>query len=546
MTDPIDPMGESWRDEPACVDGEADDRVEIRMDTKLHAVVDEAAALLEKDSEIYQRDGHLVRVVRVAETDEDSRLLAGTPIIRRVETATLRERLTKHARFQKFDGRSKEWKNSLPSDPVVGALAARGAWKGVRALVGMTEAPLFRADGSLLETPGFDPSTGYLYVPSGDFPPVKPCPTQADAAAALADLSEVFCDFPFRSKADRMVPIAAVLTLLARPALGSANVPAIGIESNIKGSGKGKATDCACIIATGRAAAKGTYPTDDSKELEKVLAAYALQGAAAVTFDNVDGSFGGGPLDKVLTCGGRVALRILGKSEAPEQHWRAVVLFTGNNIAIVGDTSRRALLARIEHPYEKPEDIPEGSYRHHPLEPWVLEQRPRLVCAALTILRAWHVADRPRMGCASWGSFEQWAATIPPAIVYAGGADPMACRIGDANDPERTALLVLLRDWPRLGALTARDAIDALYPRSRLMGEATPDSYAELREAIEIFAPAASGKAPSPHKLGNALRRFRGRVVGGLKLMSSPGRSAHWRVVEARVQAETEDGAGNE
>jgi hypothetical protein len=328
------------------------------------------------------------------------------------------------------------------------------------------------------------------------------------------------------------VPIAIVLTLLARAALGAANVPAIVTESNVRGAGKGKTNDCAVIIATGRAAAKGTYP-DKPDELEKVLGACALEGASIVAFDNVEGVFGGGSIERIITCGGRTALRVLGLSRRPELQWRASIIATANNIEITTDMGRRVLVARIEHPDEHPEARAESSYRHHPLEPWVVENRARLVVAALTILRAWHIAGRPRMACPSWGSFEEWAAMVPPAIVFAGGADPMGCRIPESADRTKLALDVLLRDWPRLGGpegISARDAIDALYPQSRLRGEALPDSYADLREAIEHFAPAAPGKAPSTHRFGCALRRAHGRVVAGRRLIADPARHSRWRV----------------
>ncbi|HMR06816.1 MAG TPA: hypothetical protein PKA88_13595, partial [Polyangiaceae bacterium] len=159
-------------------------RPTIQITTDIHDNVDEAAKLLARDPEVYQRDGQLVRVVRIAESEADTTQHAGTPVVRPIVAATLRERLTLAADWVKLDKRTKKWLPTVPTDPIVGALAARGAWDRVRPIVGITEAPLFRPNGTILETPGYDANTGYLYVPSGGFPKVPAKPTQVDARRA--------------------------------------------------------------------------------------------------------------------------------------------------------------------------------------------------------------------------------------------------------------------------------------------------------------------------------------------------------------------------
>lgn len=508
-----------------------DDRPVVRVSVELHEVVDQAVATLSRDPDLYQRDGELVHVVRLAEDEADALALAGTPAIRTVTLATLRERLTRLALWERYDGRAKDYRPCIPPDIVTSAVAARGEFRGVRPIVGIAEAPLLSADGSVFERPGYDSATGYVYLPNADFPAVPAEPTRDNARRALAELAEVFCDFPYRSEADRMVAIAALLTMLARPAIRG-SVPAFVFDANTRGSGKTKQVDAVSLIATGRESAKMNYPGDDA-ELEKVLGAYALRGAAMIAFDNVTGRFGAGSLDRVLTAGDFVELRVLGKSEIPTLRWRSVVFATGNNVEVVGDTSRRVLLGRLESPLERPED--RETFRHPNLLEWVLAERSRLVAAALTMLRAFVVAGRPRGECKPWGSFEAWSALIPPAIVYAGGADPMGCRLAaEAEDPEKAALLAILTYWPRLApeGTSAKAAIAALYPAERLRGECAPDGFDDLREAIETLVPTVPGKAPSVAKVGYALRRFRGRVVGGMALDGRTDRNGvmQWRV----------------
>jgi len=520
-----------------------DPRPLIRLGPELHEIVDRAITALRTDPDLYQRDGSLVHVTRVdgeANTDdskEDRKFLApGTPQIRRMPLATLRERLTRAARWERLDKRNGEWQRIFPTDPIVQAVLNRGEWAGIRPIVGVIETPALRPDGSVISTPGYDAATGFLYLPNSEYPPVPEAPSQEDARRAWAELFECFAEFPYKSEAHRSTAIAAILTLIARPAI-QGSVPAFLFDAAAAGSGKTLQTDAVSLVATGRTSAKMGYPADNT-ELEKVLGAYAIRGTALINFDNVNRPFGGGPLDRCLTAEDTVELRILGKSEIPALRWRSVIITTGNNITVSGDTTRRVLFARIESDLENPED--RTGFKHEDLLGWVRAERPRLVCAALTLLRAFFVAGQPRGGCKTWGSFEPWARLIPPAIVFAGGADPMLTRpsVEGEEDEEKQALAVVLRYWPRLdptgNGITAKTAIGVLYPIERLRGQQLPpDGFDELREAIEVFVPTRPGTAPDPTRLGYKFASYRARVVGGRKLVSEAAGQGvkRWKVV---------------
>jgi hypothetical protein len=516
-------------------------RKQIRISVDIHNVVDTAIDVLADDLDVFQRDGELVHVTRIAETEADAQVLAGTPTVRRLAAATLRERLTRAADFFKFDKRAGKYVPAVPTDPVVQAVAARGQYQGIRPLLSIAEAPIFRADGSVMEMEGYDAATGYLFLPGENFPPVPRTPSQDDARRALAELAEVFTDFPYRTELDRVLPVAAILSLLARAAIAG-SVPAFLFDANTPGSGKTKQADAVSLIATGRHTAKMTYPTDEI-ELEKVLAGYALRSVPLIAFDNVTGRFGAGTLDRVLTAGDSVELRVLGKSEVPRLKWRAVVMATGNNLEIIGDTCRRILLSRLESPLERPQD--RAGFRHEDLLGWVRENRPRLVVAGLTILRAWDFAGRPLGGCRAWGSFEEWSALVPPALVFAGAPNPMGCRLADeADDPERRALRTIVAIWPRLapGGVTSKGAIEALYPADRLRGQAAPDGFDDLREAIEALVPAMPGRPPSAAKLAYVLRKFKRRVVGKMQLDTVSGHAGTVRWVVRPAGGDGGDG----
>jgi hypothetical protein len=286
------------------------------------------------------------------------------------------------------------------------------------------------------------------------------------------------------------------------------------------------------------------YPTKD-EEMEKVLAGYALKGSPFICLDNVPSMcpFGGGPLDRVLTARDEVDLRVLGHTDVPTLTWRAMIMATGNNIGFRGDTARRVLMARLEPTEENPER--RTKFVHNDLLAYVRVQRPRLVAAALLILRAYFRAGCPDMGCDRWGSFEEWSRLIPNALVFAGGADPMKARPESDGevDVEVQALSTLLMEWPKLAkklygqpdyGMAARSVIMALYEaQSGPTEEWAP--FEALKEAIEILCRPKFGKSsakPDPMALGFKLRSLRKRVIGGNRLVGEPDRTGTmvWRV----------------
>lgn len=154
------------------------------------------------------------------------------------------------------------------------------------------------------------------------------------------------------------------------------------------------------------------------------------------------------------------------------------------------------------------------------------------------MLRAYVVAGRPDVGCRPWGSFEAWSSLVAPAIVFAGGTDPMLARPADTEgrDPEKAALVTLLETWPQLApdGATAKSVLDRLYPTERLRGQAPRDAFEGVREAIEsVVSTHVAGRAPDAKALGKFLGKHKARVVRGRRFVAMP---AHAGTVKWRVE----------
>ena len=514
-------------------------RPSITLGTDIAREVDAGiAALSAHDDGIYQRAGELVHVTGATREEserERAPLQFGSPVIRPMGAATLLERMTSSANWQKFDGRSKGPRSCTPPKHTVAALHARAQWRGIRSIVGVITTPSMRPDGTVLQAPGYDPVTGYLYAPSRDYPPIADAPTLDDARAALLRLLHVWCDFPFVDGPARLVPIAALCTLLARPAIRG-SVPCFAIDAPTRGTGKGLAATVACVIATGAEPALTTWPSGfgGQDELEKMLGGYAVAGASCVFFDNVPigAKFGGAPLEKVLTAPDVVSLRVLGRSEVPTLPWRAVVIAAGNNLTVADETARRVLLGRMVSDLDHPEE--RTGFVHTDLLAFARENRASLVTDALTILRAYTAAGSQDTGQLLLGSYEAWSRLVPRALFAAGGVDVLGARVVLAGDTDgdggtHADILAGLARLTKDAPLTARAILDALYPAPR--HDEPPDGYEGLRDAIEAACRCKSGQKPTSGSLGCYLRGVRERKLGGRALRASRrDNSTEWGV----------------
>ncbi len=499
-------------------------RPTVPVTTDLSAVADQAVAVLDGDPDrrIYQRAGLLVRVAAAhseSPTGGVSRSV-GAPVIARAPRAWIREELSRAARWErsKADGGSSA---VAPPVWVAETIEARDRWPFPE-LAGVIEAPTMRADGTILDAPGFDDETGLLLRPSGEFPPVPAAPTSAQVRAAVELVLAPWGDFPFVAESDRAAAIAAMLTATARAAVPGP-APLFAWRATAPGSGKSLGADVQSIIATGRPAARMVAVRDDA-EMRKRILAIGLQGAGVVLLDNVDGSLGSPALAAALT-GTTFTDRLLGASQVVTVPLTGLTwLATGNALVFNGDLGRRVVPIDLDAQLEHPED--RADFAHPDLLAWVRSQREALVVAGLTILRAYHVAGRPRHGGARIGSFELWDDLIRGATVWCDIGDPAAGR--DRVRKEGDQDLDVLRAaagawWERYGSAAVKLAEVARHA----------ESDAVLRDGLAGLTRRGVVDARS---LGYALRRVSGRIVSGRRFET--GKTVKgtrtWRVAEVR------------
>lgn len=324
----------------------------------------------------------------------------------------MRSRLTRIANFVKPTNGGD--RHVSPPDDVVADVLIRDDCK-LPALEAIVESPVLRPDGSILNTPGYDPVTRLILSPApGLEVNVPDRPTRADVDAALDLLNELLHDFPFASQADRANTLGFLLTSPVRPAIAG-SVPLALIDGSKAGTGKGLLANASVRIATGRQAAMLT-PAGTEDEWKKTLLAVFAEGSTFVVIDEAD-ELRSKALAHALT-EGFIKDRVLGHSETLTAPVRATWAACGNNIKPRGDLVRRTYTIRLQATNSRPHE--RDGFLHPNLPEWIAAERGALLGALLTLARSWYAAGCPKTDLPAFGSFGEWTATVGGILAHAG------------------------------------------------------------------------------------------------------------------------------
>lgn len=454
------------------------DADEIAVTPRIHEVADDSIKAI--SDHVFQRNGLLCEIVTPN----------GKPtFVSDLKTARIQDVMSRVKRFVRFDDGEKI--EQVAPLNVAEVLHSRREHP-IRILDGVTTAPIFLANGEILQTPGYNAESRFFLQPSVTVD-VADEPSRADAVDAIAVLRNLLRDFKFATPADFSSWLAALLSPLVKSATGNAPAPLFCISASSPGAGKTLLADVLSQIVSGTKIENSPYNPKDPAEWGKRLTAFVKAAIAVRAFDNCNGPFGDENLDRLITAS-TWSDRILGVSDAPPLPNVTTWLATGNNIEPHGDTVRRVLVIRIEVDTEKPQE--RQGFTHDLEGGYALENRGEFLSAALTILRAYHIARRPMQPIFAWGSFSPWSRLVRQALVWAGEQDPFLTQRRaqlELNEPDNVAhdfwLSIVERSDGTANAIAA------------LANSADAVTVLNMREQLNAFT----------------LRRFLGRFVGKVR-----------------------------
>ena len=435
----------------------------------------------------------------------------------------------------------------IPEDApayIANAIIAKNGGRNFRKLTAVTTAPTLRPDGSVLDEPGHDATTGLMYVTTEAYPLAVPsAPTVEQALDALAKLWHPVRLFPFADEVAVGVTLASMLSACLRPALPTC--PAFGFDAPAAGTGKTLLAKCIGALATGGDVAV-LPPTNQEDECRKRLFAALRGGFKVLLWDNVREPLGNSVIDSFLTSS-FFADRVLGVSENVELPNRSLFLVSGNNLVLTGDTHRRILLARLDAQIETPF---KREFEFDPLTE-VCNNRQILVVAALTIVRAYIAAGRPKVASGRIASFELWDDLVRQPLCWLKErmmesdrdlkdlpmfVDPSESIDRAASEnPETSKLAALLNAWIAAFGTTPTTPAQAIIKANEEFG-----AQSELFDALDEIA-GQNGKL-NVRILGRWLERHAGQLCTGLRLVLANKTNGlkRWTVVRTLERAETE------
>lgn len=504
-------------------------------------ILDAAGKVLaaKPDLNIYVNSGRLVRVTESQKKSNGIERPDGALVLHPIEAAHMVELMGIAARHQKYDlrvtdsdtGKKGAWVNCDCPRRVAEGYLSRPSWPELPELTGFVEAPTIDFDGRIIDGVGLDEKTGiyvtHLNEPArGQYKRPANRPSAKAGKEAADTLLELVETFPFVSDGDKSAIIAAIITAMVRRMLPSS--PLFAVTAPMPGTGKTLLAETPAIIATGRRASVLSLGHDDA-ETEKRLGGVLLAGDAVILLDNLERPLGGDLLCQVTTQPS-VRIRPLGGSGVISVPTHALLLATGNNLAVQGDLKRRTVLIRMDAKVERPE---QRTFDRQHIET-VMSCRGLLISAALTIPKAYLAAGEPVIdGHIPFGSFEAWDRLVRRPLLWLGYPDPLggAEALRDA-DPDLETMRAFFGSWLDIPRLAGPQTVSDIIKAGMEVMPGGERSCPDLHDALQLVC---SEKVNS-RRLGYWLRAHRDRIVDGMQLQrigeDGHAKVATWRVVK--------------
>ena len=351
----------------------------------------------------------------------------------------------------------------------------------LKTLHGVTHTPMMRPDGTVLDRPGYDTATGFLYLPDPDLnvPPIPDQPTPDQINAAVKLILTPVAEFPFVSDDDRATWIGLLFTPALRPLLRGPYQMGVITATN---PGSGKTLLATMIRIAHGGVQRGELPRD-ADELRKSITAVLMDTTAPViTFDNLTGVIRSSVLESLLTSKTWTD-RWLGQNRSVTATNDRLWLATGNNAAFGGDLARRIATVRLDPPEANPHL--RKDFKIKDLEAWMHEHRGELLTAILTVARGWVAAGRPAEVVRS-DDYAPWVGGLRGLFgsagfpgVFGGGRSEVAV---SSDDEEWHGFLVELHDAFGTEPFTVKDLVAELrdpFGGGRIDPAALPGDLAE-------------------------------------------------------------------
>ncbi len=284
-------------------------------------------------------------------------------------------------------------------------------------LIRITPVPFFTASGELVVKEGYHADSEIYYAPPPGFvvPPIPDDPTDEEVAGAVLFINDnLLRDFPFNDGAkggesSRANANAFLLERFVRELIDG-YVPIYMYNKTQPGAGGSLIVDVSTAVVLGEPAPPQVEKESDGEQ-RKSMTSFLLGGGEFNRLDNLNKKHAGAVMALASTLDNWED-RKLGVSENVNIPIRNSWVIAGNKIKASTEISRRIVPIRLA---TKGDPRKRDGFKHKPLLPWVIKNRPALVAACLTIIQAWVKRGKPAWSKAETSelvSYESYVATM--------------------------------------------------------------------------------------------------------------------------------------
>lgn len=356
----------------------------------------------------------------------------------------------------------------------------------------IVNAPIVLENGKQIHKRGYIPDLNLFLDPPEEFLPLPDVITEDDVEDAYSTILDCIRDFPFvdyypedadkfihtdeldvdghpfpnldRGRASRAHAFAMIIEPFARHLIDGP-LPMYFIDKPAPGSGAGYLADVVFLITQGTRAVAQTM-SDSNEEFRKSITAILREGSPIVFVDNVNRKVDSGPLAAAIT-NGTWQDRILGESTVTKVDITNTWLIAGNNVDFTGENMRRLVPIKLDARVPNPAfDRPKTSFKHNPLQDYILSRRSDLIRAVNILIKNWIDKGKPRSAL-TFNSFDNWVAVIG-GILEAAGITGFLDSLKDFNDVKnvdddtKNDYAVIMYERFKLDHFTKSDALMAL------------------------------------------------------------------------------------
>ncbi len=434
--------------------------------------------------------------------------------------------------LQVLAGRAAWWKSTTeqggiqhvppPRDLCANYLSVRDLWRGCPPIDGIATAPFFDASGVLCAVPGFHAEARtWLALPPGfALPDTTATPANVEAAKSLL-LGELLGEVAFADESSRANALALMVLPFVRRMI-SEQTPLHLFDAPTQSSGK---TYAASVCLAPFSEVVPTTEKKDAEENRKALFAECASGAATIFIDNVKGSLGDPTIAAAITTG-KLSGRLIGTGEKITIDTRAVWVATSNNAQLDADAASRSIFIRLDTQQENPEA---REFTRDPLAT-IRRERPAVIGAIVTLVRAWQKAGAPNQKKKCRTRFKKWEQVLGGILDVAqvpGFLDNHS-EAREAGDPE---------------AATWREFTAAWYQAHGAEYVTSKQVLPVALKCDELAALIGDKTETQARRFGEMMGTKRDKIFGAFKITRGTGRSkqgVRWRLMLVGTPPEPE------